>query len=140
MEVIITDTVGFIRDLPKDLLQAFHATLEELAEADLLLHVVDLSSPSYEDHMRNVQKILAELGYGEIPRMVVFNKADLVDPAQSVHIVRRHGGVAISALDRTTLPAFIEAVEERLFELLDLSDSVQRAAAELKKASTSLAS
>ncbi len=140
MEVIITDTVGFIRDLPKDLLQAFHATLEELAEADLLLHVVDLSSPSYEDHMRNVQKILAELGYGEIPRMVVFNKADLVDPAQSVHVVRRHGGVAISALDRTTLPAFIEAVEERLFELLDLSDSVQRAAAELKKASTSLAS
>ncbi|MFQ5893544.1 MAG: GTPase HflX, partial [Nitrospinota bacterium] len=134
LEVIITDTVGFIRDLPRDLLQAFHATLEELAEADLLLHVVDLASPYYEDHMRSVQTILAELGYGEIPRMLVFNKADLIEPARRDHVVRRLGGVAISAIDTTTLPAFIEAVEERLFELLDLSPSVQRAAAELHKA------
>ncbi len=138
LEVIITDTVGFIRDLPRDLIQAFHATLEELAEASLLLHVVDLSSTVYEDHMRSVQKILAELGYGNIPRMVVLNKADLVEPARREHAVRRHGGVAISALDASTLPAFIEAVEERLFELLDLSPSVQRAAAELHKATAHL--
>lgn len=140
LEVIITDTVGFIRDLPKDLMRAFHATLEELAEADLLLHVVDLSSPNYEDHIRSVQKILSELEYGEVPRMLVFNKADLIDPEAAANAVRRHGGVAISALEPETLPAFIEAVEERLFELLDLSSTVQRAAAELQKATNHLAS
>jgi GTP-binding protein HflX len=140
LEVIITDTVGFIRDLPKELIRAFHATLEELAEADLLIHVVDLSSPNYEDNIRSVQKILAELGYGEIPRIPVFNKADLVEPEAAANAVRRHGGVAISALEPATLPAFIEAVEERLFELLDLSTSVQRAAVELQKATHHLTS
>jgi GTP-binding protein HflX len=140
LEVIVTDTVGFIRDLPKDLIRAFHATLEELAEADLLLHVVDLSSPHYEDHIRSVRKILAELEYDDVPRMLVFNKADLVDPEMAHHASRRQGAVAISALNPETLPALIEAVEERLFELLDLSSTLQRAAAELHKAANHLSS
>ncbi len=140
LEVIVTDTVGFIRDLPADLLRAFHATLEELAEADLLLHVVDLSNPTYEDHIRSVQAILEELGYGDVPRMLVFNKADRVEPQVAANAVRRQGGVAISALDASKLPALIEAVEERLFELLDLSSTVQRAAWELHKAADHLSS
>jgi GTP-binding protein HflX len=140
LEVIITDTVGFIRDLPKDLMRAFHATLEELAEADLLLHVVDLSHPAFEDHMKSVQRILSDLGYGETPRMMVFNKADLVGPERAANAVRRFGGVAISAIDPSTLPALIEAVERRLMEILDISETVQKAASELHKATSHLAS
>ena len=77
--MIITDTVGFIRDLPTDLVDAFKATLEELDDATLLLHVVDASDPHQEDHIRSVEGILADLGLGQTPRLMVFNKADLLD-------------------------------------------------------------
>src|SRR5512135_653038 len=76
-DVIITDTVGFIRDLPKPLFAAFRATLEELTDADLLMHVVDISNPNFEQQMRSVEKILDELGLDDKDRLVVFNKADL---------------------------------------------------------------
>ena len=78
-EVILTDTVGFIRDLPDELVEAFRATLEELDEADLLLHVVDASDPAFEEHMRSTRQILDELGHGSKPRMLVFNKVDALD-------------------------------------------------------------
>ncbi len=78
-EVIITDTVGFIRDLPKDLLEAFKATLEELEDADLLLHVIDLSNPRFEEQMEAVDKILASLELHDKPVLKVFNKIDLVE-------------------------------------------------------------
>ncbi|MHB8173336.1 MAG: GTPase HflX, partial [Nitrospirota bacterium] len=78
-DVIITDTVGFIRDLPKPLFAAFRATLEELEDADLLLHVVDLSNPRFEEQMESVEKILKELGLADKERLTVFNKSDLVD-------------------------------------------------------------
>ena len=69
MEVIITDTVGFIRNLPADLLQAFMATLEELKEADLLVHVVDISNPAYREQMAVVEQLLGDLELGELPRV-----------------------------------------------------------------------
>jgi hypothetical protein len=73
-EAIITDTVGFLRDLPRDLMDAFRATLEELRNANLLLHVIDIGHPRFEDQMAAVEKILEELALKEIPLLRVFNK------------------------------------------------------------------
>ena len=81
-EVIITDTVGFIRSLPKSLMGAFKATLEELQDADLLLHVVDASNPRFEDQIAQVRAILAELELGDKQELLVFNKADLLDETE----------------------------------------------------------
>lgn len=78
-EVIINDTVGFIRDLPPDLLAAFGATLEEIGNSDLLMHLVDAANPRWQQQLESVERILNDLHYGRIPRLVVFNKADLVD-------------------------------------------------------------
>ncbi len=117
-EVIITDTVGFIRDLPKDLLEAFKATLEELEDADLLLHVIDLSNPRYEEQMAAVEGILASLDLGNKPVLKVFNKMDLVDPQLAAWESRRHQGVAISALDTATLPPLLTRLEETIDRIL----------------------
>lgn len=73
-EIVLTDTVGFIQNLPHDLIAAFRATLEEVNEADLILHVVDASSEMREDQMRTVNAILQELGSGDKPQLVLFNK------------------------------------------------------------------
>ena len=78
--MVITDTVGFIKDLPKDLLGAFRATLDEMQDADLILHVVDISNPRFEQQMESVNNLLAEIGLDQIPQLVVFNKVDLVNP------------------------------------------------------------
>src|SRR5436305_2702519 len=75
-EVVITDTVGFIRDLPRDLVAAFRATLEELEEADLLLHVVDASDPRHAEHARAVEAVLGTLDLSRTPRLLVLNKMD----------------------------------------------------------------
>jgi GTP-binding protein HflX len=114
-DVIITDTVGFIRDLPKDLLDAFRATLEELRDANLLLHVIDISHPQFEDQMQAVEKILGDLGLQETPLLRVFNKSDRIDPETGDSIVRRYGGIRISALDSKTFSPLLRAMEERLF-------------------------
>src|SRR5512142_236831 len=86
-EVIITDTVGFIRDLPPDLVNACRATLEELSDADLLLHVVDASDPRHEEQIEAVEQILRSLGLSEKRRMVVFNKADKLAPGVAAAMV-----------------------------------------------------
>jgi GTPase len=114
MEVIITDTVGFIRDLPKDLMEAFAATLEELDDADLLLHVVDISNPRFEEQMAAVDRILNALDLQDKPNLLVFNKMDLVDPEFLENQVRRHGGVPISALAVRELQPLITAMEEKV--------------------------
>ena len=75
--VVISDTVGFIRDLPHSLVAAFHATLEATAEADLLLHVVDSASPARDDQIAEVDKVLGEIGADEVPQLIVLNKLDL---------------------------------------------------------------
>jgi len=82
--VVLSDTVGFIRDLPHGLVAAFHATLEATAEADLLLHVVDSASPVREQQMREVDKVLNEIGAGLVPQIVVWNKIDLTGVAAEV--------------------------------------------------------
>ena len=110
-EVIITDTVGFIRDLPKDLVVAFRATLEELENADLLVHVVDISNPACEAQMRSVEGILADLDLARIPTLLVFNKQDLADPERLEILRTKHQAVSVSAMDSATLAPLMEKME-----------------------------
>ena len=114
-EIVITDTVGFIRDLPKDLIAAFKATLEELRDASLLLHVVDISSEQYEKQMQSVEKILEELELLETPMLLVLNKADLTEPGRAKAIAAQTGGYAISAIKRKGLLPLLGAMEARLW-------------------------
>ena len=113
-DVIITDTVGFIRDLPPDLMTAFRATLEELSDADLLFHVVDASDPLAERKMDAVMRVLTDLKLCEIPRLVVLNKSDLVDPAHLETLCKRIEGIAVSALKREGLEQLIQEAEKAL--------------------------
>jgi GTP-binding protein HflX len=78
-EIVVSDTVGFIRHLPHSLVAAFRSTLEETVQADLLLHVVDASNPNRDDQISEVNKVLAEIDAGDIPQLLVFNKVDLTD-------------------------------------------------------------
>ncbi len=118
-EVIITDTVGFIRDLPEELRQAFAATLEELHEADLLLHVADASNPQAEEQIAAVEAILADLDLAETPRLLVLNKMDQAPFPALVALSRRHNGVAVSALNPATLTPLLERLEEMVGGLKD---------------------
>ncbi|WP_395808719.1 GTPase HflX [Archangium minus] len=114
-EVIITDTVGFIRDLPKDLVAAFRATLEELYDADLLLHVVDASDPSRDEQVEAVENILDSLDLMQKPRLMVWNKADLLTQEEVESLLRTRGGVAISAASREGLSALLAKADTTLF-------------------------
>ena len=114
-EVIITDTVGFIRDLPKDLVAAFRATLEELEDASLLLHVVDAADPARDAQVEAVERILASLDLSERPRLLVWNKCDRLPPDEAEALVRERGGVAISAARREGLAGLLEKAERTLF-------------------------
>ena len=116
MEVIITDTVGFIRDLPNDLRAAFMATLEELQDANLLLEVVDLSDPHLQSRMQAVDDVLGQLDLKDKPRIKVFNKADKCPADLADAMVRRYDGVAVSALDRSTLAPLVERMESFFLE------------------------
>ena len=110
-EVIITDTVGFIRDLPRELMTAFRATLEELENADLLLHVIDIHHPQYQKQVRSVERILEELELSHIPTLRVLNKQDRLksdDLAKRVNILK---GVPIAAIDSQTLHPLIDAMD-----------------------------
>jgi GTP-binding protein HflX len=114
-EVIITDTVGFIRDLPPDLVNAFRATLEELDDASLLLHVVDASDPAHDAQVEAVEQILDTLGLLSKPRILVWNKADRVDPELARTLARTRGGVAISAVTGEGLEALLHTADRTLF-------------------------
>ena len=122
-EVIVTDTVGFIRDLPRDLVAAFRATLEELEDADLLLHVVDAAAPDLERRIAAVRRVIEEIGLGGAPELLVFNQIDRLPPAAGLALADRFGAVAISALHGAGLPDLLAAVEERLWESQELSDA-----------------
>ena len=97
----VSDTVGFIRDLPHGLIDAFQATLQEAADADLLLHVVDASNPNYPEQMNEVKRVLREIGAADIPQLLVFNKLDLI-PAErqplTLHDQYEHDGTALERL------------------------------------------
>jgi GTP-binding protein HflX len=114
IEVIITDTVGFIKDLPRELMVAFRATLEELEHADLFIHVVDISNNQYEHQITAVNKILAELELDDIPMIYALNKQDRVDADTTARIAGTIGGITISANDETTLMPLIEEMQERV--------------------------
>jgi len=132
-EVIINDTVGFIRDLPPDLLAAFRSTLEEIAGSRLLVHVVDAANPRWQQQIASVDRILSELEFEKIPRLLVFNKVDLID-AESLRAMQRLAGcadssgcVAISALRAQTLLPMLEQIGKMLSQDL-LASSSERAA------------
>ncbi len=86
--VSLSDTVGFIRDLPHGLVEAFEATLHEAADADLLLHVVDAANPAHLEQMDEVQRVLHEIGADDVPQLLVFNKLDDVEPARRPHVLQ----------------------------------------------------
>ena len=114
-DVIVTDTVGFIRDLPKDLMAAFRATLEELKDADLLLHLVDASNPRLEQHIESVEGLLEELYLSQKPRLLVFNKIDKLEKEEAENLALRYYAIAVSALDASTFKPLLEAIEERMW-------------------------
>ena len=115
---LVTDTVGFIQKLPTDLVAAFQATLEEIAESDLLLHVVDISHPSALAQAQAVQATLHEIGAGHIPMLTALNKVDrLGDPAAAQAILANYPrSIAISALKNTGIQDLLLAVQQELYE------------------------
>lgn len=116
--IVISDTVGFIRDLPHALVAAFHATLEATSQADLLLHVVDSASPARDDQINEVDKVLAEIGASEVPQLTVLNKQDLtgLPPAVERDEYARITRVRVSAKCGDGLPLLREALTEIALE------------------------
>ncbi|MFM7507325.1 MAG: GTPase HflX [Rubrivivax sp.] len=118
-QVSLSDTVGFIRDLPHKLVEAFEATLQEAADADLLLHVVDAASPALDEQMTEVERVLAEIGAADVPQILVFNKCDLLEPSRQPresadwiepHPGQRRARVFVSAVTGAGLPALRQAI------------------------------
>lgn len=121
-EVVITDTVGFIRDLPKELFAAFRATFEETADADLLLHVVDASDPDMQQHIETTESVLTDLELIGIPRILVFNKVDLVDREGARRLLLgSKDAVLVSATNRETTHRLLAKIADRLKERWDRS-------------------
>ncbi|MGA8180093.1 MAG: GTPase HflX, partial [Desulfobacterales bacterium] len=114
IEVIVTDTVGFIKNLPKDLMVAFRATLEELEGADLLLHIIDISNPRFKDQIKSVEKILIDLNLEDIPLIRVLNKMDLVGQATTEQFSRNFDATAISAKQASTLLPLIQKMKDKI--------------------------
>ncbi|MBF0199904.1 MAG: GTPase HflX, partial [Desulfamplus sp.] len=114
IEVIITDTVGFIQHLPHELMEAFHATLEELEDADILLHVIDISNPRYEQQMRSVEKILETLKLDTIPVIHVFNKQDRINIGDFDNPGLLKEGVLVSAIKKETLKPLVSRIEDMI--------------------------
>jgi GTPase len=123
-EVVITDTVGFIKDLPRDLMGAFRPTLDELQGADLLIHVIDISNPSFDEQIEAVEKTVSELGLDQMPRLRVFNKEDKLGRKEVDAICQKYDGVSISALRPDNLQKFFLAIERKLWEENHLTTSV----------------
>ena len=119
--VLMTDTVGFIQKLPTSLVEAFKSTLEEVAEADLLLHLVDGSSSDPELHIGAVRGVLREIGAGDVPELIVFNKADQVGEEGIDHLLRRHeGSLQVSAHTGQGVEALLAALGSRLRSLTEV--------------------
>lgn len=118
-QVLVTDTVGFISELPKELVSAFRATLEELGASTLLLHVADASDPMVEDRIESVEKILETTGYESIPQQIIFNKSDKASKPVSARLGRAYNAPVISAYDKTNLPQVYELLDKLLDKLVD---------------------
>jgi GTP-binding protein HflX len=134
-QVLVSDTVGFIRNLPTTLVRAFRATLEEVVEAELLLHVVDASSPAAYEHTAHVLATLSEIGAAETPQILVLNKADLIEGSHDANVIARRilgdpehqpaGAVAISARTSEGFERLLSKIDETL-ELDPVTPSVFR--------------
>lgn len=118
--IILTDTVGFVRDLPHRLVAAFSATLEETAQADVLLHVADVSQPDYEQRMEDVNRVLAEIGAADVPQLLLYNKIDLL-PAeqQQPGILRSKSGQIAAVRLSVTQSLGLEDLRQALIEWAD---------------------
>ncbi|OAM45739.1 GTPase HflX [Eikenella sp. NML99-0057] len=118
--IILTDTVGFVRDLPHRLVAAFSATLEETAQADVLLHVADVSQPDYEQRMEDVNRVLAEIGAANVPQLLLYNKIDLL-PAeqQQPGILRSKSGQIAAVRLSVTQSLGLEDLRQALIEWAD---------------------
>jgi GTP-binding protein HflX len=125
-EVIITDTVGFIRDLPPELVTAFRATLEELTDADLLLHVVDVATPDWEQRIATVRQVLEQIGISDAPELLVFNQIDRLPAGEAKALLENQTGVAISALKRIGLQDLLSDAEELLWAEADFPSEDNR--------------
>ncbi len=117
LRVVLTDTVGFIRDMPETLFTAFRATFEEAADADLLLEIVDASDPEHPEHMRATTELLAKLELSERPRLVVFNKIDLLGELTELSELVDCNSIALSATSRSTTAILLDRVAQELLVL-----------------------
>jgi GTP-binding protein HflX len=109
-QVVLTDTVGFVRDMPRDLFAAFRATFEEAADADLLLEVVDASDPDHGEHRRATAELLEELKQSDCPRIVVFNKVDRLNEEDLATLLSTTEAVCVSATSKLDMPRLLEAI------------------------------
>jgi GTP-binding protein HflX len=114
--VLLSDTVGFVRKLPHQLVEAFRSTLEEVGDADLLLHVVDGSSPDPQGQIDAVRTVLAEIGAGAVPQLIVFNKADVAADIERL-VAGEPGSVAVSATTGIGMDGLLQALADRLRSL-----------------------
>jgi GTP-binding protein HflX len=123
--VLVTDTVGFVRKLPHQLVQAFRSTLDEVAEADLLLHVVDVTSADPLAHMDAVRAVLGDIGADDVPELIVFNKADQAEPHAAQRLLDRHpGAVLLSATTGEGVDDLLTAIGDRLREMTQVVELV----------------
>ena len=126
--VLLTDTVGFVRKLPHQLVRAFRSTLDEVVEADLLLHVVDVSSVDPEAEMEAVRAVLHDIGAGEVPEMIAFNKVDRLQPGDEGRLARLRqryaGSVALSAMTGEGIDGLLAALGDRLRALFTVVELV----------------
>lgn len=128
--VVLTDTVGFIRQMPKDLFAAFRATFEEASEADLILEVVDASDPEQEEHLETTNQILTGLDLDRAPRLRVYNKIDRLPPEEIPGFEAQPQSVCISALDRGTTLTLLDRVSEELARARVERERLEREAAQ----------
>ncbi len=119
--VLLSDTVGFVRNLPHQLVEAFKSTLDEVAEADLLIHVVDASAAAPEGNMRAVNEVLDEIKAGSVPQLIVFNKSDVAWPEDVARLIERYSGsVALSAVTGEGIDGFLRELSDRLRALTNV--------------------
>jgi GTP-binding protein HflX len=111
--VLLSDTVGFVRKLPHQLVEAFRSTLEEVVDATLLIHVVDASSPEADLQIEAVRSVLRELGAGDVPELLVANKLDAAEP-EALVVLKGWGAVPVSAATGEGVEAFLETLADRL--------------------------
>ncbi len=111
-EIILTDTVGFIRDLPTDLINAFKATLEELNDATILLHVVDVSNPNFENQIIYVENIINDLNLSNKPSLLVFNKIDKINAETLESLIKRYKAIPISALKKIGITHLTQSIAQ----------------------------